>query len=97
MLEPVQRTIEEFFAGENLTLPRGQTWRDVSANVFSVVDGKKLLFEDKNSLFVRLRTCDPSVDVLREVVAASMAKDDLHEDIHTFFRRLREAVEGSQA
>ena len=31
--------IDEFFRNENLTLPLGRAWRNVSANVFSVVDG----------------------------------------------------------
>ena len=92
LLEPVRKTVTEFFGSENLALPRGQTWRNVSANIFQVVDGKKLLFENEHALFVKLRTGDPSVDVLREVVAGSMHADELHEDIHDFFKRLSKAV-----
>lgn len=92
LLEPVRRVIDEFFSGENLTLPRNQTWRTVSANVFSVVDGKKLLFEDKKALFARLRACEPPAAVLRESVAANMTAVELHEDIHAFFARLDKTV-----
>jgi hypothetical protein len=94
MLEPVRRTIDDFFASENLSLPRGQAWRSVSARVFRDVDGKKLLFEDDNSLFARLRACDPPVDALKEVVAANMKADELHEDVHAFFGRLLVALKG---
>jgi hypothetical protein len=41
---------------------------------------------------VKLRTGDPAVNVLREVVAGSMHADELHEDIHDFFKRLSKAV-----
>jgi hypothetical protein len=92
LLEPVRKTVAEFFASENLALPPGQTWRNVSANIFQVVDGKKLLFEDEHALFVKLRTGDPAVNVLREVVAGSMHADEIHEDIHDFFKRLSKAV-----
>lgn len=92
LLEPIRKTVVEFFGGQNLALPHGQTWRNVSANIFQVVDGKKILFEDKDALFVRLRTGDPAVNVLREVVAGGMDADELHEDIHEFFSRLSLAV-----
>ena len=94
LLEPVRRTIAQFFESENLALPRGQTWRNVSANIFQVVDGKKLLFESERALFLKLRTGDPSVVVPREVVAGGMLAEELHENIHDFFKRLSEAVAG---
>jgi energy-coupling factor transporter ATP-binding protein EcfA2 len=97
LLEPVRKTVVEFFASENLALPQGQTWRNVSANIFQVVDGKKLLFEDKHALFVKLRTGDPAVNVLREVVAGSMHTDEIHDDIHDFFKRLSKAVASLEA
>ena len=92
LLETVRKTVTQFFESENLALPRGQTWRNVSANIFQVVDGKKLLFENEHALFIKLRTGDPAVGVLRETVAGSMHADELHEDIHDFFRRLSKAV-----
>jgi hypothetical protein len=92
LLEPVRKRVDEFFGSENLTLARGQTWRNVSANIFQVVDGKKLLFEEKNSLFAKLRSGDPTVDVLREIVAGRMRGDEIHEDVHDFFQRLAKTV-----
>lgn len=81
--------IEGFFRDENLTLPPGKTWRNVSANVFSVVDGKRLLFENANSLFQQLKQNDPPLQIIREEVALAMALDEVHEDVHTFIDKLR--------
>ena len=86
------RAIEEFFASQNLTLPRGQTWNNLSANVFQVVDGKKLLFEAAEALYARLKSLDPPVKVPREIVAGVMKKEEIHKDIFEFFDKLREAI-----
>ena len=86
---PVRDKIDKFFADENLTLPPGQKWRSVTASVFSAVDGKRMLFENDNSLFHQLRNAKPSVQLLREQVAATMTQDEIHEDIHSFFDRLQ--------
>lgn len=91
---PVQKIIREFFDNENLTLPRNQSWRDVKANIFQVVDGKKLLFENKDSLFQRLKYYQlplasvPSLELTREIVATNMKSDEIHEDVHQFFAKL---------
>ncbi len=87
--QPAEKIIHDFFEGENLTLPRGQTWRTVSANIFQVVDGKKILFVHENSLFQRLQAHEPSVKLPRESVARSMTSDEIHEDVHRFFVKLR--------
>jgi hypothetical protein len=92
LLEPVRKTLAQFFESENLALPRGQTWRNVSANIFQVVDGKKLLFENEHALFMKLRSGDPAVTVIREIIAGAMRAEELHEDIHGFFKRLSKAV-----
>ncbi|MFZ2122395.1 MAG: AAA family ATPase [Rhodoferax sp.] len=86
--QPVLQTIDDFFASENLTLPAGKTWRNLTANIFSVVDGKRMLFENNTSLFHALRKGEPSIDVLRERVAAVMTADEIHEDVHQFFGKL---------
>ncbi|MBF0293017.1 MAG: AAA family ATPase, partial [Nitrospinae bacterium] len=86
--QAVLRTIREFFAGENLTLPRGKTWRNVTANVFSAVDGKRILFENDDSLFHQLRKNSPSVKLIPEQVALNMLADEIHEDVHHFFSKL---------
>jgi len=93
MAEPSRQAIDGFFANENLTLPRGQTWQDVSANIFAVVDGKKLLFDSKTSLFAKLERMDPSVKAIREKIAGAMLAGEMHQDITAFFTKLRRTVE----
>lgn len=91
--QQVLHTIDEFFTGQNLTLPPGKSWRNVTANVFSVVDGKRILFKDDDSLFQRLRNGVPPVAPTREQVAISMAADEIHEDVHQFISKLRALTE----
>ena len=86
--QPVLQAIDAFFADQNLTLAPGKTWRTVTANIFKVLDGKRILFEDSDSLFHTLRNGDPSVEVLRERVAAAMTGDEIHDDVHQFFGKL---------
>ncbi|MEW6289515.1 MAG: AAA family ATPase [Thermodesulfobacteriota bacterium] len=85
---PVLHTINNFFSDQNLTLPAGKTWRNVTANIFMVVDGKRILFEDDNSLFHQLRTGSPSLQLIRDEVAMSMSPDEIHEDVHHFIGKL---------
>lgn len=87
--QPTQEFIDDFFIGENLTLPPGKTWRNVSANVFSVVDGKRILFENDNSLFHQLRNGETPMLLIRERVAMSMTTDEIHEDVHQFLGKLK--------
>lgn len=87
--EPILKFIDAFFAGENLTLPPGKAWRNVGANVFSVVDGKRILFENNESLFQQLRKGAPPVQLIREQVALSMTADEIHEDVHQFIAKLK--------
>ena len=85
---PVLGIIDEFFTGQNLTLPPGRNWRSITANVFSVVDGKRILFENDDSLFHQLRNAKQAAQLLREQVAAIMTADEIHEDVHRFFSKL---------
>ncbi|WP_416672167.1 ATP-dependent nuclease [Egbenema bharatensis] len=95
----VRELIESFFAGENLTLPPGQSWRDVKANIFQLVNGKKLLFENSDSLFQRLKSHElpiqstAALELTREIVAASMDANEVHEDVHQFFSKLSQLVD----
>jgi AAA domain, putative AbiEii toxin, Type IV TA system/AAA ATPase domain len=84
----VESSIDQFFTSENLTLPVGKTWRNVSANVFQAVDGKRMLFSDDVALFHKLRNGDPKIELLRDRVAAAMTADEIHEDVHQFFAKL---------
>jgi len=94
--QPIIQTIEDFFVGQNLTLPPKQSWRDVAANIFSVVDGKRILFENADALFQRLRNSEPSVCLIREQVALNMSPEEIHEDVHRFFAKLSKMVGGSK-
>ena len=97
-LSPIRKIIEDFFAGENLTLPPGQSWRNVKANIFQVVDGKRLLFENSDSLFQRLKSHQLAIqstsvmELTREIVAASMIPDEVHEDVYAFFGKLNKLL-----
>ena len=86
--------IAEFFDGQNLTLPPGKTWRNVAANIFEVVDGKRILFENDDSLFHTLRRGDPSLQLIRENVAAAMNAEEIHEDVNRFFAKLIAMAQG---
>jgi hypothetical protein len=81
--------VDKFFSDQNLTLPAGRTWRDVTANIFSVVDGKRILFENDDSLFHLLRNASPTTPLNRDDVALNMTADEIHEDVHRFFGTLR--------
>ena len=96
---PIRDLIHNFFSSENLTLPPNQSWNNVKANIFQVVDGKKLLFEQEDSLFQRLKAYNPpnpipfSVEITRELVSANMLKTEIHEDVHNFFNKLSYLLE----
>lgn len=92
-----QKTLQaiiDFFDGQNLTLPPGKTWRNVAANIFEVVDGKRILFENDDSLFHTLRRGDPPLQLIRENVAAAMNAEEIHEDVHRFFAKLIAMAQG---
>jgi len=86
--QPVLLVIDQFFADENLTLSPGKTWRSVAANIFGAVNGKRILFENDNSLFHTLRNGNPSVELKREQIAATMSAEEIHQDVHQFFGKL---------
>ncbi len=86
--QAVLSTIDEFFTDQNLTLPRGKTWRSVTANIFIVVDGKRILFENDDALFHRLQKGTPNLQLIRENVAMNMMPDEIHEDVHQFMGKL---------
>jgi len=89
---PIKESINGFFESENLTLPRGKNWVDLTANIFEMVDGKKVLFENDDSLFQLLRRNEPPVELIRETVTINMIKDEIHEDVYGFFKKIMEIV-----
>ncbi|MFZ4580266.1 MAG: ATP-dependent nuclease [Myxococcota bacterium] len=90
---PAEQQIELLFADQNLTLAAGKTWRSVTANIFSAVDGKRILFENADSLFHKLRGGAPAVELLRESVARCMTPDEIHEDVHQFMNKLKKLTQ----
>lgn len=87
-LQPFLQIIDDFFISENLTLPPGKTWQNVSANVFKAVNGKRLLFESDNALFRQLREKNISLSMNREDIALEMTSDEMHEDVNQYFSKL---------
>lgn len=85
--------IDQYFASQNLTLPPSSTWKNVKAEIFKVLDGKKLLFENLNSLFHQIRNLDNGLNLNRSIVACSMNFDEIHEDVESFFSNLEKIVE----
>lgn len=100
---PIKQIIMDFFSSENLTLPPHQSWREVKANIFKVVDGKKLLFQADNALFQQLKqeavklALPYPIELTRETVANNMTSDEIHEDVHYFFRKIAALIEPSSS
>ena len=96
---PIKDLIKEFFASENLTLPPNQSWREVKASIFKVVNGKKILFENPDSLFQVLKAYQspilsfPALELTREMVAVNMLSDEIHEDVHRFFNKVGQLLQ----
>lgn len=88
-LQSCNDIIDTAFNEQNLTLPFGSTWKNVKAQIFSVLDGKKLLFENKESLFHKIRLLNNSeLKINRSAVASSMLPEEIHEDVDKFFKNL---------
>jgi len=87
-LESLKQIVDDFFASENLTIPPNKKWGDLDANVFKVVDGKKILFDSKKSLFNQLRKSNPELSLTREAVAGAMIKEEIHQDVKDLFKKI---------
>jgi hypothetical protein len=53
-----------------------------------VVDGKKILYEDENSLFQALKKTAPDANFNKETIASHMQEPEIHQDIILFFEKL---------
>jgi len=88
-LQSCNDIIDNVFNGQNLTLPPASNWKNVKAQIFSLVDGKKLLFENNDSLFNQIKQLNNSeVKINRSTIAKAMLPEEIHEDIEMFFRNL---------
>lgn len=83
--------VDKFFASQNLVLPPGSMWRNLAANVFQVVDGKRILFEGQNSLFHQLHDLQQDLSPSREKIAGAMESDEIHDNVRALFSKLRAA------
>jgi hypothetical protein len=84
----VGEAIDNFFDSENLTLPKKASWKTLNANVFKVVDGKKILFENEDSLFQKLKQVAPGLNFNKETITLHMLESEIHEDVTSFFEKL---------
>lgn len=96
-LSPYYSIINDFFESQNLYLPRNATWRTVNANIFSIIDGKKLLFSNPDSLFNRILVAsDGQLKISRQNVALAMRPEEVHQDIYDFFQTLKQVSAEAQ-
>lgn len=88
-LNPYFDLIDNYFASQNLTLPPGNNWKNVKAQIFSVLDGKELLFENHDSLFHLIKKLnDTGLKINRSIIASAMKAEEIHEDVENFFNNL---------
>ncbi len=86
--KPIFDVVDEFFSEQNLTLPKGKTWRNVSANIFNEVNGKKILFEREDSLFQRINN-GFKLKINREALSNNFKPEEIHQDIIDLFDKLK--------
>lgn len=88
-IQPFIQLINNHFSNENLTLPPGASWKNVEASIFKVVDGKKLLFENADSLFEKIKAeSKGGIIISRMTVATNMDITEIHQDIEKLFSNL---------
>lgn len=87
--QPYNDIIDNHFNNENLTLPPKATWKNLNASIFKVLDGKKLLFENRDCLFQKVKNhSDGELKINRISLAQNMSLDEIHQDIENFFENL---------
>ncbi len=92
--QPIFQLIDDFFDEQNLSLAKGKTWRNVSENIFTEVNGKKILFENNDSLFQRInKNCNLKIN--RQTIRNNFSPQDLHQDIVDFFDKLEKTINKS--
>lgn len=83
--------IEGFFTTQNLNLPQGINWQNNDANIFQLVDGKKILFKNDNSLFNQIQKKD-GLMISRQKLADHVKPEYMHQDILDFFEKLEKTM-----
>jgi len=93
-LEPYNSIIDNFFTERGLTLTSGSSWKNIRILGFDLADGKKLLFENQDSLFEQVKNYgDAQLKINRSTVAGIMTTKEIHEDVLNFFDNLKKIVE----
>jgi hypothetical protein len=88
-LSPYYQLISDVFLAQNLNLPPHANWKTLNIQIFKIIDGKKLLFEDQDSLFNQIKSIgDKALKINRSSVASAMLPTEIHEDIVQFFDNL---------
>jgi len=92
---PYDNAIDDFFTGQGLTLTgAGSSWRNINTPGFKFVDGKKILFEDHESLFQRIKSVgDSQLTINRLAIAEAMTENEIHDDIVQFFDNLTKIID----
>jgi len=92
-LSPYNQLITDIFLSQNLFLPPQGSWKTLKAQIFSVLDGKKLLFENQDSIFNQIKSIgDYKLKINRPSVASVMLPIEIHEDIDQFFANLETII-----
>lgn len=88
-LSPYIQLIDEVFLAQNLFLPPQGNWKTLKAQIFSIIDGKKLLFENRDSLFNQIKLIDgKKLKINRLAVASAMLPEEIHEHVDELFTNL---------
>jgi hypothetical protein len=77
---------------EKLELRKNENWKTIDAEIFATIDGKKILFEKQNFLFMQLRNFDENIVINRETLSSNMLGEEIHEDIMTLFDKLENII-----
>ena len=95
-LMPYLQLIDTVFVSQNLFLPPNTNWKSLKANIFSIIDGKKILFENVDSLFLLIKSLDSNqLKINRSKVASSMLSEEIHTDVEQFFANLEQISSSS--
>jgi hypothetical protein len=93
-VSPYFGIIDDAFTQQNLFLPSKSEWKTLKAQIFSIVDGKKLLFSNPDSLFHQIKSeGNNGLKINRTSVASAMLPEEIHEDVVRFFENLEKITQ----
>ena len=90
----VEKIISDRFEKEGLVLPKGgESWQNLSANIFRNVNGKEILYSGVDSLFQQLRVKNEKYSLNKTVVAGTMLPEEIHNDVQELFGKIDHILE----